>query len=352
VLAEGVNLVIRNSNSRYRVPAPDDLVDVAVVVPVYNEVDNIEPLHDELSTALDALGRSYMIIYVNDGSRDGTKRKLEQIASTNPNVMTIDFRRNFGQTAAITAGIDYARANIVVLIDADLQNDPNDIGKLISKLETEELDAISGWRKNRQDPFLNRRLPSMMANSLISWVTGVHLHDYGCTLKAYRREVLDEVKLYGEMHRFIPVFAAAAGAQIGEIEVHHRPRIHGKSKYGIWRTFKVILDLITVSFILNYRTTPMYLFGGFGVSLVAASLIPAGVAVYRKIVLNASFTRSPLPLLALTLVILGIQSILMGLLAELLVRTYHESQGKPIYVVQRITESTPGVDALEREPQV
>jgi glycosyltransferase involved in cell wall biosynthesis len=346
-------LITRDPITKFVVPTTDDLADVAIIIPVYNEVDNLDLLQQELTKALTPLNRSYRIVYVNDGSRDGSTQKLTEIADTHPNVVVVNFRRNFGQTAAIAAGIDYAQARVVILMDADLQNDPADIGKLLHMLDDEGYDVVSGWRKDRKDKFISRRLPSMMANGLISRVTGVHLHDYGCTLKAYRREVLDEVRLYGEMHRLIPVFASLAGAHIGELVVNHRPRVYGKSKYGIWRTFKVILDLITVKFILSYRTTPMYLFGGVGIFLMLFSLIPAGTAIVRKILLDASLSRTPLPLVAVTLFVLGVQSILMGLLAELLVRTYYESQGKPIYVVQRVLQSErASTDEMTRQPQI
>jgi glycosyltransferase involved in cell wall biosynthesis len=308
---------------------------LAVVVPVYNEIENIDRLHDELTAALDALDEPYRIVYIDDGSRDGSKDRLAELAMDDPAVVFVDLRRNFGQTAAIAAGIDHADADVVVMMDADLQNDPADIPRLLAKMD-EGFDVVSGWRRDRKDKFVTRRLPSMIANGLISSVTGVHLHDYGCTLKAYRREVVDEIRLYGEMHRFIPVFASAAGANIAEMVVNHRPRLYGKSKYGLWRTFKVMLDLITVKFLLSYRTTPMYLFGGFGLGLIGVSLLTLFIALLNKWIRGASLIRTPLPQLAATFFILGMQSILMGLLAELLVRTYHESQDKPTYVVRRV----------------
>jgi glycosyltransferase involved in cell wall biosynthesis len=250
-------------------------------------------------------------------------------------VTFINLRRNFGQTAAIAAGIDHARGDVVVLMDADMQNDPADIAMLLNEVN-QGYDVVSGWRRKRKDKFITRRVPSMAANWLISQVTGVHLHDYGCTLKAYRREVMDEVRLYGEMHRFIPVFAAAAGASIKEVEVNHRARLFGKSNYGLMRTFKVVLDLITVKFLLSYQKTPMYLFGGVGVIMILTSVGTLGAAILNKILRDASLVRTPLTQLAATFFILGVQSILLGLTTELLVRTYHESQGKPIYVVQRV----------------
>jgi glycosyltransferase involved in cell wall biosynthesis len=313
-----------------------EIVALSVVIPVYNEADNLDTLHAELRQALGRLELRSEIIYVNDGSRDGSGEKLAEFArsDTDP-VVLVDLRRNFGQTAAIAAGIDHAHGQIVVMLDADLQNDPADIPMLVSKLD-EGFDVVSGWRRTRRDKWVTRRLPSITANLLISAVTGVRLHDYGCTLKAYRREVLDEVRLYGEMHRFIPVFAAAAGARITEVEVNHRPRLRGQSKYGLWRTFKVLLDLITVKFLLSYRTTPMYLFGGVGVAMIAVSVLALGAALANRFLRGASLIRTPLPQLAATFFILGIQSILLGLTTELLVRTYHESQDKPIYVVREV----------------
>ncbi len=321
-----------------QIGSPDtvETVDLSVVIPVYNEADNLDQLHSEIGDALSGLALRYEIVYVNDGSRDGSAARLAEFAHAHPEtVVYVNLRRNFGQTAAIAAGIDHARGEIVALLDADLQNDPADIPMLIRKLN-EGYDVVSGWRRNRKDKWITRRLPSIAANFLISAVTGVHLHDYGCTLKVYRRDVLDEVRLYGEMHRFIPVFAAAAGAAITEVEVHHRPRLHGKSNYGLWRTFKVLLDLITVKFLLSYRTTPMYLFGGVGATMIGVSILALGAALMNKWLRGASLVRTPLPQLSATFFILGIQSILLGLTTELLVRTYHESQDKPIYVVQQV----------------
>jgi glycosyltransferase involved in cell wall biosynthesis len=246
------------------------------------------------------------------------------------------FRRNFGQTAAIAGGIDYAKGEVIILLDADLQNDPADIPMLLSKLD-EGYDVVSGWRKDRKDN-ITRTLPSVMANSLISWVTGVHLHDYGCTLKAYRREVLEEFHLYGETHRFIPVFAHSVGARIAELPVHHHPRLHGRAKYGLERTMKVLLDLFTVKFLLSYGNKPIRLFGGTGIVLMFASLVTLAYLAVRKILESTSVTASPLLPLAIMFLILGFQSILMGLIAELLVRTYHESQRKPTYTVRTVIE--------------
>jgi glycosyltransferase involved in cell wall biosynthesis len=310
-------------------------IDISIVIPVYNERDNLELLQAELDSSLGSLVGTYEIIYVNDGSIDGSSQKLAEICNAHPDVMSIDLRRNFGQTAAIAAGLEHSRGSIIVTLDADLQNPPADIGLLVDKLE-EGYDVVSGWRKKRKDTLLTRRIPSAVANWLISVVSGVHLHDYGCTLKAYRREVIDEIKLYGEMHRFIPVFAAAAGAQIGEAIVNHRPRIHGKAKYGLMRTFKVILDLVTVKFLLSYRTTPMYLFGGIGFILIGLGMLVLAIALFNKIFYSISLILTPLPLLSANLFALGIQSVLLGLTTELLVRTYYEAQDKPIYVVRQI----------------
>lgn len=307
----------------------------SIVIPVYNEVDNLEPLHEEMVQVFDKLGKSYEIIYVNDGSRDGSIEKLLEIQKRAACVVVVDLRRNFGQTAAIAAGVDHSRGDAIVLMDADMQNDPHDVGMLLARLD-EGNDVVSGWRKDRHDVFLTRRLPSMIANELISYVTGVHLHDYGCTLKAYSRDVMDEVKLYGEMHRFIPVFATASGAKISEVVVNHRARTRGKSKYGLWRTFKVILDLITVKFLLSYRTTPMYLFGSLGMLLMAGGVFVLILAVLNKFVEHVDLIYTPLPQLAATLFTMGVQSVLLGLLAELLMRTYYEAQDKAPYTIRGI----------------
>lgn len=306
----------------------------SVVVPVYNEVDNLPGMHDALTSALQGL--DYELVYVDDGSQDGSDRVLEEYAAQDPaRTLVVQFRRNFGQTAAIAAGIDHASGEIIVLIDADLQEDPADIPLLLAKIE-EGYDVVSGWRRERKDTFLTRTLPSRMANSLISTVTGVHLHDYGCTLKAYRKEVLQGFRLYGEMHRFIPAYAASVGAKIVEVPVTHRPRVRGKTKYGLERTLKVVLDLFTVKFLLSYAAKPIYLFGGVGSGLVGLSLLSVLVLVLRRIFLDEHLIRSPLLLMATMLFILGMQSIMMGLIAELLARTYHESQAKTTYTIRRV----------------
>ena len=306
----------------------------SVVVPVYNEVDNLPAMHEALTSALKGL--DYELVYVDDGSQDGSDGVLEGFAAQDPaRTLVVQFRRNFGQTAAIAAGIDHASGEIIVLIDADLQEDPADIPLVLAKIE-EGYDVVSGWRRERKDAFLTRTLPSRMANWLISTVTGVHLHDYGCTLKAYRQEVLQGFRLYGEMHRFIPAFAASVGAKIIEIPVTHRPRVRGKTKYGLERTLKVVLDLFTVKFLLSYAAKPIYLFGGVGSVLVGLSLLSLLVIVGRRIFLDEHMIRSPLLLMSMMLFILGVQSIMMGLIAELLARTYHESQAKTTYTIRRV----------------
>lgn len=282
------------------------------------------------------LGHSFEVIYVDDGSTDKSLALLRQFAAHDPRVRVVAFRRNYGQTAAMAAGIDAARGEVLIPMDADLQNDPADIARLLTKLD-EGYDVVSGWRKDRQDIFLTRILPSKIANGLISKIGGVPLHDYGCSLKAYRREVLQDVHLYGEMHRFIPIYAAWAGGRVTEMPVTHHPRIAGKSKYGLSRTIKVVFDLVTIKFMASYMTKPIYIFGSAGVLAFAISLISALFAVLMKYAhwpQRASFIQTPLPMLAMVMMVLGIQLFLMGLIAELLVRTYHESQGKPIYTVK------------------
>ncbi len=306
----------------------------SIIVPVYEEEANILPLHGRIGAAMELYGASYEVIYVDDGSRDRSFERLAAIASGDPRVTVIQLRRNFGQTAALAAGLAAAAGDVIVLLDADLQNDPADIPLLLSKLD-EGYDVVSGWRVHRQD-MLSRRLPSRIANMLISHVTGVHLHDYGCTLKAYRREIVQHVRLYGEMHRFIPAHAAWVGASITEVAVQHHPRIHGRSKYGMGRALKVILDLLTVKFLGSYSTKPIYIFGSLGVGTIAAGLLSGTIVVFRKLFLGFSMIESPLLLLTAMLFIIGVQLVLMGFLAEIGVRTYHESQSKPTYVVRRI----------------
>ena len=307
--------------------------DISVFLPVYNEEPNLMPLHSKLDEALTQLGRTAEIIYVDDGSTDGSLKVLQNIARLDPRVRVVALRRNYGQTAAMAAGIDAARGKVLIPMDADLQNDPADIVRLLDKLD-EGYDVVSGWRKNRQDKLITRKIPSMMANKLISWIGGVPLHDYGCSLKAYRREALQDVRLYGEMHRFIPIYASWAGARVSEIPVEHHARTMGKSKYGLSRTLKVVFDLMTIKFMASYQTKPIYVFGSFGMLAFLISLFAGLYAVFLKLFHKADFVQTPLPILAIVMFAVGIQFLLMGLLAEMLVRTYHESQAKSIYAVR------------------
>ncbi|HEX3280848.1 MAG TPA: glycosyltransferase family 2 protein [Pyrinomonadaceae bacterium] len=310
--------------------------EVSVFLPVYNEEPNLLPLHAKLDEALKALGRSAEIIYVDDGSSDGSLSVLRQIAQLDNRVRVVALKRNYGQTAAMAAGIDAAKGDVLIPMDADLQNDPADIVRLLNKMD-EGYDVVSGWRKNRQDTLVTRKIPSMIANRLISWIGGVPLHDYGCSLKAYRRESLEDVKLYGEMHRFIPIYAAWAGARVTEIPVTHHARTMGQSKYGLSRTIKVVFDLITIKFMASYQTKPLYLFGFAGLLTFGVSLLSALLACLMKFAdwpHHADFIQTPLPVMAMVMLVLGIQLFLMGLLAEMLVRTYHESQSKRIYAVR------------------
>ncbi|MFH1478539.1 MAG: glycosyltransferase family 2 protein [Candidatus Omnitrophota bacterium] len=306
---------------------------LSIIIPVYNEEKNIPVLYKELKEVLGPLDRDYEVIFVNDGSSDGSLRSLKDIASGDQKIKVLSFSRNFGQTAALVCGINSAKGETVVLMDADLQNDPLDIPKLIDKLN-EGYDVVSGWRKDRKDTFLTRILPSVIANRIISCLSGVRLHDYGCTLKAYKKDVLKDMKLYGEMHRFIPIYASWLGAKIIELEVNHRPRKHGKSKYNLYRSLKVVLDLVTVKFIANYRTKPIYIFGGAGVILIGLSFLCVFMLIYNKLANDISMIQSPFLILSSLLVIVGAQSILMGLLAEIETRTYYESLNKPIYTVK------------------
>lgn len=311
------------------------MVEISIILPVYNEEESLVELHSKLTNTLTNLGKLYEIIYVDDGSNDRSFEILDEIAKADERVKVIQFRRNFGQTAAIAAGFDYAKGEILIPMDADLQNDPEDIPKLLNKIE-EGYDVVSGWRKNRQDKWITRRIPSVLANKLISWVTGVRLHDYGCTLKAYRREIIEDIKLYGEMHRFIPVYAFLAGGKITELVVTHHPRRYGKTKYGLSRTLKVILDLFTIKFFGSYATKPIYAFGGFGILLCLAGVIIGAVTLFQKYAYNVWVHKNPLLLLAVFLAIVGVQLIMMGLLAEIIIRTYYESQAKPVYLVKKL----------------
>ena len=310
--------------------------ELSIITPVYNEEENLPLLYDAVQQALNSIGKTWEIIFVDDGSRDKSLAVLEALVKQDSeHVRVVVFRRNFGQTAAIAAGVDYALGNTIILIDADMQNDPADIPLLLAKLD-EGYDLVSGWRKDRKDNRFTRTIPSNLANGLISWVTGVHLHDYGCTLKAYRRDALEGFRLYGEMHRFIPVFAHSVGARIAELPVRHHPRKFGVAKYGLERTVKVVLDLFTVKFLLDYSHKPMRLFGGAGVSLIIISVALWLYLFVRKVFFLVPVLTSPFFQISVMLLILGFQSILMGLIAELLARTYHESQSKPTYTVRTV----------------
>lgn len=314
---------------------------LSLIVPIYNEEENIPLLYPAILAAVQPLNLEWEVVLVDDGSRDHSVAELEKLAAADPaHVRVVCLRRNFGQTAAIAAGIDHSTGEIIILLDADLQNDPADIPMMLEKLN-EGYDVVSGWRKFRQDTFITRTLPSRMANWLISATTGVHLHDYGCTLKAYRREVITGFRLYGEMHRFIPVYANSVGARIIEMPVHHHPRRFGKAKYGLERTLKVVLDLITVKFLNSYANKPIYLFGGAGIVMMIISLLTLLALAIRRIFFEVSVLTSPWFIMAVMVFILGFQSILMGLIAELLVRTYHESQGKPTYTVRKTINTEP-----------
>jgi glycosyltransferase involved in cell wall biosynthesis len=306
---------------------------VTLVIPCYNEEESVDELLQEAFGVLDRNKIDGEIIIVDDGSKDRTWEKLSAWAERDRRLRLVRFRRNFGQTAAMVAGMDHAAGDIIIPLDADLQNDPNSIPDLLAKMD-EGYDVVSGWRKNRKDKFFARKLPSMIANAIISYVSSVRLHDYGCTLKAYRREVLDPVNLYGEMHRFIPIYASWAGAKVTEVPVNHRARKYGTSKYGIMRTFKVILDLFVVKFLGTYGTKPIYFFGALGFLLSMFGVLCAIYTLYEKFFQNVYAHNNPFMIIAFFMVTLGIQSVFLGLLAEIGIRTYHESQQRPIYIVR------------------
>ena len=313
--------------------------EISIVIPLYNEEESIPALYAALIDALDIVARSYEIIIVDDGSSDGSFPLLRQIAQQDARVRLIRLRRNFGQTAAFAAGFDTARGEVIITLDADLQNDPADIPKLMAKFD-EGYDVVSGWRVDRKDRFLDRRLPSILANWLISHMTAVRLHDYGCSLKAYRRDVIQHVRLYGELHRFLPALAAQVGAAVVEVPVNHHARQFGRSKYGIGRTVHVMLDLITVWFLNSYATRPIHVFGMGG---LLSALSGVGISVYltfRKFAIGEDIGGRPLLILAVLLILVGVQLVTMGLIGELIIRTYHESQGKPIYVVREVMDSS------------
>ena len=305
-----------------------------------NESPNVEQLYRDVTASLTAFGRSYELVAIDDGSRDDTFERLAALQQRDARVRVIRFRRNFGQTAAFSAGFAYARGRYIVTMDGDNQNDPADIPAMVRMLEDRALDIVCGWRKDRKDPFLNRRLPSTIANAIISRATGVKLHDYGCSLKVFRSEVVKQMKLYGEMHRFLPAIAAEFGVEIGEQVVNHRARAHGKSNYGITRTFRVILDLMTVKFLSSYKTRPLQMFGTIGFLMGATGVLMCAWVTYQRYFGFQSANR-PLFIVGAFMILLAVQMIMTGLLAEMQARTYHESQDKPTYVVKEIREARP-----------
>ncbi len=318
---------------------------ISVAVPIHNEVDSLPQLYDRVCDALNKLGHPWELILVDDGSTDGSTDLIEKLTASDFRVKAVVFRRNAGQTAAMMAGFDYASGDIIIPMDGDLQNDPSDIGKLIAKLES-GYDVVSGWRKDRQDNFVRRNLPSIMANRLISFVSGVRLHDFGCSLKAYRKDVIKGVQLYGEMHRFLPIYASWHGAKITEEIVTHHARKHGKSKYGLERVMKVLLDLLVVKFLDRHAQKPMYVFGGVGVLFLGISTLSGLYALYLKFFQNTSFIQTPIPTLAAMTAMLGVMCFLLGLLAEMTIRTFYAAHGRPAYLVKRtfnIDTTTPDV---------
>ncbi len=314
-------------------PQPSPAPDLSIVIPLFNEEENIVPLYEGLLAVLPGLKRPFEILFINDGSLDHSYDRLCRLAERDARVKVINLRRNFGQTAAMAAGFEYARGRVIIPMDADLQNDPVDIPRLLQRVE-EGYDIVSGWRKDRQDKEFFRKFTSRLANWLIGVITGVKLHDSGCSLKAYRAEILKGTRLYGEMHRFIPALASLMGARICEVRVTHHPRRFGKSKYGFRRTLKVLLDLITVKFLADFSTKPLYMFGGIGVVLFAAAVLAGIETLWEKFGYGVYVHNNPVILIAVFLATLGINFIVMGLLAELIIRTYHESQGKPIYHIR------------------
>ena len=308
---------------------------ISIIVPIYNEIENVPLLAGSILGTMDNYDATYEVIFIDDGSKDGTDKVCKEVCEKYDNFMTIRFRKNFGQTAAMAAGFDYARGDIIIAMDGDLQNDPKDIPKLVEKLE-EGYDVVNGWRKDRQDSYLDRKLPSMIANWIIGQVTGVRLHDYGCSLKAYRAETMKMVHLYGEMHRFIPALVSIEGAEITEMPVNHHARKYGQSKYNIMRTFKVVLDLMTVTFLKKFITRPLHMFGRAGFVAFFLGFLTCAYLTYEKIFLGHSIGDRPLLLLGILLILTGIQLISSGIIAELQIRTYYETQHKPIYRVKEI----------------
>lgn len=317
------------------------MIELSVVIPIRNEAESLDELYRELTAALEAWGRSYEILVIDDGSTDDSFAILARLQAADVRWRVIRFRRNFGQTAAFSAGFAHARGRYIVTSDGDLQNDPRDIAGMVDRLERGEFDIVCGWRKDRKDAFVSRLLPSMMANRLISWATGVRLHDYGCSLKVFRSEVVKPLKLYGEMHRFIPAIASEQGVKIDEVVVNHRARKFGSSKYGISRTIRVVLDLLTVKFLLSYSTRPVQIFGLIGLVMGGIGALITGYLAWVRLFGDQSIANRPLLLFGILLVFTGVQLLTLGLLAELQSRTYHESQDKPTYVIREIREHVP-----------
>jgi glycosyltransferase involved in cell wall biosynthesis len=312
--------------------------EISVVIPMRNEAPNVQQLYHELIGALEPYGRRFEIVVIDDGSTDDTFARLAVLQASDPRLRIIRFRRNFGQTAAFAAGFAHARGQFIVTSDGDGQNDPADVPAMVERIRSGP-DIVAGWRKNRKDPFLNRRLPSMIANAIISFATGVRLHDYGCSLKVFRAEVVKSMRLYGEMHRFLPAIAAEQGVEIVEHVVNHRKRLHGKSKYGISRTVRVVLDLLTVKFLSSYSTRPLQMFGSVGLSMVGAGTLVCGWLAYVKFFNHEGIADRPLLQLGVLMILAGIQLVMTGLVGEMLSRTYHESQNKPTYVIREIRET-------------
>ncbi len=324
------------------------MIDISVVIPVHDEAPSLNQLHRELTDTFSAFGRSYELIVVDDGSTDESLAVLTSLQRFDSHLRVIRLRRNFGKTPALSAAFAEVRGKIVVTLDGDLQMDPEDIPKLVSKLETDGLDVVCGWRRKRKDTFLSRRLPSVLANRLISWATGVRLHDYGCSLQVFRAEVVRSLKLYGEMHRFIPALADQQGAAIAELQVNHRPRKHGRSHYGISRTVRVVLDLLTVKFLGGFATDPLQIFGSLGLVTLLPGMAILGYLAFEKLVMSQSLANRPLLWAGFMLCVGGVQLFSLGLLAEMQIRTYHESQNKPTYAIREILENTlssPSIDA-------
>ena len=327
-----------DNSTKQNTQEKDKKVDLSIVIPIYNEEENLPILYEKLKEVLDKLGKNYEIIFVNDGSTDRSWEIIKQLAEKDPHVVGVNFRRNYGQTAAMSAGFDMARGEVIITMDGDLQNDPTDIPRLLEEMD-KGYDIVSGWRKDRKDAFISRTLPSRIANWLISKVTGVHLHDYGCSLKAYKADVAKNLDYYGEMHRFLPALAKPVGAKVTELPVKHHPRMYGKSKYGISRTFKVILDLFLVKFLLDYRTKPLRVFGGTGLILFTIGSLILLYLVFVKLFMGEDIGNRPLLIFGTLLVLSGIQLISTGIVAELITRTYYESQNKRPYLIKEVVSS-------------